>query len=107
MKTEIELGKYPYFKSYVESYKNGECANLCITQLAYFFKRMCLDNNLDEQELFNWDNDVAEDFYSWGSNSRWANTFEWWLSENLDTAVKIGLELCAEYGDRDIYAEEN
>ena len=101
-----ELDKYPHLKSYVESYKKGECEPSQISSLAYFFKRMCHDHDLDEQELFGWDDEIAEDFYSWGHNSRWANTFEWFLAENLDFCIDIAIELVKEYGDREIYDDE-
>lgn len=101
----MNLDKYPYLKSYVESYKRGECKAGCITDLTYFFKKFCINYDLDEAELFGWDEDMAEDFNSWGHNSRWANVFEPFLAENLDDCLNIAVVLVEEYGDRDIFED--
>ena len=105
-----ELNKFPHLKSYVEEYiKNNGLPDQpgYISSLVYFFKRKCLDNNLSEEALFGWDEETAEDFYSWGSNSRWANTFDSCLSTHFSEYLDTAIMLAKAYGYNDIYEERN
>ena len=103
-----QLENYPNLKKYVEHYAetNGEPENEgCISNLVYYFKLQCLNNDLDEEKTFNWDNETSSDFYSWGHNSRWANTFDSYLHNNFQDTVEIGINLAEEYGDIDVNKE--
>lgn len=100
-----ELAAYPNLNKYVASYikNNGRSEKPgCISDLVYFFKMMCLNNNLNEEELFSWDEETATDFYTWGSNSRWANTFDSYLDSNFVICINIALDLVKQYGDIDL-----
>lgn len=68
--------------------------------------RLTLEKNgVDVPNFFGWDDAVAEDFYSWGHNSRWNHTFGYWMEQwILDKEVIDMLEEAAiEYGDPDVY----
>lgn len=100
------LAQYQYLNQYVDEYitNNGQSTTVGIlSSLTFFFKMMCINNSLDEQQLFDWDEELAQDFYSWGSNSRWANTFDAYLAANFNECVDIALDLVENYGDSDIY----
>ena len=99
------LKEYPNLNSYVQSFikNNGVPEETgCISNLVYFFKKMCTKYNLDEEVLFDWDKETADDFYSWGSGSRWANTFASYLDCNFNKCIKIAIDLADEYGDLDL-----
>lgn len=38
-------------------------------------------------EFFDWDDETSEDFFTWGHNSRWSNTFATMLDNNLNDYV--------------------
>lgn len=103
------LTAYPNLNKYVNSFiKNNGYPEVkgCVSNLVYFFKLMCINNNLNEETLFNWDKEIAEDFYTWGSNSRWANTFACCLDAYFNKYIDIAINLAKEYGDIDIDKEE-
>lgn len=99
------LKKYPYLKSYVESYieNEGSADEIGkITKLTYFFKIMFMRHDFNMQALFEWDDDTTEDFFNWGHNSRWANTFEGQMEGFLEGYVDAALYLADTYGDIDL-----
>jgi len=107
-KVKDQLANYPNLKKYVEHYAktNGEPEKEeCISNLVYYFKLQCLNHNLNEAKVFKWDNKTYRDFYSWGHNSRWANTFDTYLRYNFQDAVKIGISLAEKYGDINVDKE--
>lgn len=100
------LAQYPHLNQYVNEYiaNDGQSTTAhSLSSLTFFFKMMCINNSLDEQQLFGWDEELAEDFYSWGSNSRWANVFDAYLATNFNECIDIALDLVENYGDSDIY----
>lgn len=100
------LAQYPYLNQYVNEYiiNNGQSKTVGIlSALTFFFKMMCINNNLNEMLLFDWDEETAQDFYTWGSNSRWSNTFNAYLATNFNKCIDIALDLVENYGDSDIY----
>lgn len=104
-----ELNAFPYLKSYVEQYIENEGVfepDYHLPKLVYFFKRMCLDNNLNEQSEFGWNEEIAEDFYGWGSNSRWSNTFDVELKDNFKAYIDVAINFAKRFGDKDIYAND-
>ena len=99
------LKQFPFLESYVKSYIENEgmpeeTGHIC--KLTYFFKRMDIEHELDLQFLFDWDDETAEDFYSWGHNSRCANTFEGQMEGCLEDYVDVAIDLAKEYGDIDL-----
>lgn len=102
------LEAYPFLKGYVQEYidNNGMSTSVgSIPSLTFFFKMKCINNGLGVDELFDWDVEYAEDFYSWGSNSRWANMFDSYLYDNFNQAVDVALSIVEQYGDSDIYKD--
>lgn len=100
-----KLKQFPFLESYVKSYieNEGTAEKIgCICRLTYFFKRMDIEHELDMQSLFDWDDDTTEDFYSWGHNSRWANTFEGQMEGCLEDYVDVAIDLAETYGDIDL-----
>lgn len=71
----------------------------CIAHYTYFFKQKYLDNNVDPDEMFGWSNATSEDFWSWGSNSRWANTVACYIQSKFSKCLDIALDLADNYGD--------
>ena len=99
---EETLEQYPNLNKYVNSFIENEGypeETGHISNLVYFFKRMCIDNNLNEEELFQWTKEEADDFYTWGHNSRWANMFAYYLECNFNKCISIALALAKRYGD--------
>ena len=71
----------------------------CIPHFVYFFKQKCLDNNVNPDEMFGWDEETSEDFLSWGSNSRWTNTVTCYILSKFSECVDIALDVADNYGD--------
>ena len=97
-----KLNEYPNLKKYVESFikNNGDSEDSeCIPHFVYWFKMQCINNDLNEDSVFCWDEDYSEDFYSWGHNSRWANTAWNYILNNFALCVEIALDLAKEHGD--------
>ena len=107
-KIKDQLENYPNLKKYVEHYieTDGEPEDEgCISNLVCYFKLQCLNHNLNEAKTFKWDNKTSEDFYTWGTNSRWANTFDTYLYNNFQKLLKIGINLAEKYGDINVDKE--
>lgn len=93
-KLRKELTKYKYLNQYVKYFDehNGQSEDDdYLPKLVVYFRRV-LEDKVDLQEFFGWDNDTAEDFYSWGHNSRWANTFAHELLIDLEYYVYLLLK---------------
>lgn len=94
------LSKYAFHfeKQPYEPEHPGHLNNLII------WFRETLDNaGVDDvASYFGWDDETAEDFYTWGHNSRWAHTFYSYLINNINDALEIALDLADEFGDVDI-----
>lgn len=71
----------------------------CIAHFVYFFKQKYLDNGVNPDDMFGWDEQTSEDFWSWGSNSRWSNTVTCYILSEFSRCVDIALDLADEYGD--------
>lgn len=100
------LDKYPNVQKYVEDYIKTDGITPCTDRapnLIIWFRETLEKHGVDIPEFFDWDNDLAEDFYSWGHNSRWGHTFIGWLRP---AEVKRRLEDIADiaehYGDPDV-----
>lgn len=87
--------KWKYLNEYVESYKKNQGVSEIpgfLPKLIVYF-REALDklglNDGNVPEMFDWDDDTAEDFFTWGHNSRWNHTFGCYLDDNLEEYVQI------------------
>ena len=103
-----KLKNYPNLKRIVQSFiaHNGESEEQgCLAKFTYFFKLMCLNNNLDEDAVFGWNKETSEDFYSWGHNSRWIHTAQTYILSNFNQCVNVAIDLVEDYGDIDVDKE--
>jgi len=105
------IGNRKNLKKYAEHYEKehgqSEFAGM-LPCLIVWFRDLFRTAGIDDGQvpmLFGYDEDSeeAEDFWTWGHNSRYANTFSFWVDDDLDYAVNMGLDLIEQYelGDFD------
>lgn len=87
MKGFEHLSEYihEYVKNDGSSTKPGHLPRLVIYFRMAFDKLGMHDGYVPE--FFDWPDDIAEDFGTWGHNSRWNHTFSMMLYDNLDDYV--------------------
>lgn len=73
----------------IEKHFDGDPGHITCWPNAESIEYEGLENEVD------WD----EDFWCWGHNSRWANTFTLWVEENFNDMVNSAIEIAEEYGD--------
>jgi len=101
----FDLNYYPNLKKALRSYIDNEGKSEQsghIPKFVYFFKKMCNEKGLDPDEIFEWPEDIAEDFWTWGHNSRWAHTGSVWIEDHLEECIQLAIELAEQYGDIDL-----
>ena len=92
------LKNYPNLKKYAlyfEKNKESEEAGFLPFVVIWFrdlFKRARIDDG-EVPVLFEMDDDTAEDFWSWGHNSRYSNVFSWWILDDMDFAIDVALQI--------------
>lgn len=100
------LNKYPNVQRYVADYIENEGmgpGGTRLPNLVVWFRETLEKNGVDVTEYFDWEDDWREDFYSWGHNSRWGNTFRNWLSyDELEYHLEAIANIAEEYGDPNI-----
>ena len=100
------LNNYPNVQRYVADYIETEGASpggTRLPNLIIWFRETLERNGVDVPNFFEWSEEWVEDFYSWGSNSRWANTFRNWLSfDELEYQLETIANIAEEYGDPNI-----
>ena len=94
-----KLEKYPYLKEYALNFEktrgDSEMAGY-LPFIVIWFRDLFKKANIDDGEvpvLFEMDDETAEDFWSWGHNSRYANVFSWYILKDLDFAIDIVLQI--------------
>lgn len=100
-----DLDKFTVLKKAIEHFKETGGRSEedgCIPHFVYFFKQMHFRFGQDPDEMFNWDKETSEDFWSWGHNSRWAHTACMWIEDHLEECIEKAIELAKEYGDLDL-----
>lgn len=101
------LKKHPFLKQYVNSYiKNDGMSEIAgyLPYLVIWFRRMFEKCGIEDDnipDICGWDNDTAEEFWSWGHNSRWNNVFRTWLEGGVEDPVRIAFETMDEFGNPD------
>ena len=81
------IEKYPELARCVHDFivNNGQNPNpMLLTDLTVYIRNL----DVDEPALFDWDEEIADDFYSWGHNSRYANVLEPMLYEDLEKHIQ-------------------
>lgn len=100
------LNKYPNVQRYVADYIKNEGmgpGGTRLPDLIIWFRETLEKNDIDVPDYFGWEDDWCEDFYSWGHNSRWGNTFRNWLSVGeLEFQLGTIAVIAKEYGDPNI-----
>jgi len=99
-----ELDKYPHLTEAVKHYEDtdGDSEHKgCLPNLIVWIRQV-LPLDIDPAEYFEMDDETAEDFYSWGHNSRWNHTFRDVLESDFEFCVRKCIDLAKEYGDYDI-----
>lgn len=87
------MKKFKYLDSYVKLYESGsELGGRYLPKLIIYFREVFDKIGLTDDgvpEFFGWDENTAEDFWSWGHNSRWSHTFDAFLADNLEHYVAL------------------
>ena len=87
------LPKFIYWlRCKIESHFDGDPGSITCWPNAEYIEDEGLEN---DEDTIDWD----EDFWSWGHNSRWANTFTLWVEQNFNDMVNSAIEIAEECGD--------
>ena len=81
------IAEYPELDRCVRDFiaNNGHNPNpLYLSDLTVYVRRL----NIDEPELFGWDEETTEDFYTWGHNSRYGHVLEPMMAMDLEHHVE-------------------
>lgn len=93
--TKERLVKYPTLSKCISKLnKEDPFKSDMLSDITVYVRRL----NIDEAEFFGWDEETAEDFYTWGHNSRYANVFEPMLFDNFQEYIDIILEYLEDSG---------
>lgn len=99
-----ELEQYPNLKKAVEHFydTDGKAEyEGCLPNLIVWIR--CQLKDVDMTEFFTeMSEETKEDFWSWGHNSRWGNTFYAFLCEHFNYCVAVCMNMAEEYGDFDV-----
>ena len=100
------LKMFSNLSRYVKHFEKTEGGNEKDSYLPYvvIWFRELLDKagyEDDAPEVFGFDEDETEEFYSWGHNSRWNHVFATWLESNMDFALETAFDLID--GDKSLY----
>ena len=103
------MNKYKHLREYYEHWSDfnyePEHSN-CFPNLIIWF-REAINNDYDEAaRLLNMDDDEAEEFASWGSNSRWNHVarpiMESWFECDRKSFCDMLVSVADKYGDPDV-----
>lgn len=100
-----DISKFPNLSRYFNHFEDTDGAPERKDSLPYLiiWIRLLVEPEDDEwlcaPEVFELSDEDAEEFYSWGSNSRWKNVFWDFIANNLDDVKEKCIELAEQYGD--------
>ena len=100
-----QLKDYPNLKKYALHFdKTGGMEEIpgYLPYLVIWFRQLFEKAGIDDggvPELFGYDeySDEAEDFWSWGHNSRYSNVFCGWLADDMDYTLNLAFDLMEQY----------
>ena len=103
-----DITKYPnlerYFNHFDDTY--GQKENKESLPYLIVWVRLLVEPEegewTDPTIFFEMDDDETEQFFSWGSNSRWKNVFWDFALNNIDLVKDKCLELAGKYGDPNV-----
>lgn len=87
--------QYQYLDVYAKRFKKRDGASEkdgYLPKLVVYFRKALDKMGIDDYYvpiIFGWDDDTAEDFYTWGHNSRWNHTFSYMALRDLTRYVTI------------------
>ena len=94
-----KLKEYPKLKKYAKHFEktdgDSEIAGF-LPFIVIWFRDLFKEAGINDGQVpieFEMDDDTAEEFWSWGHNSRYANVFEPYLLDNLDFCIDIALQI--------------
>lgn len=93
-----KMEKFPNLRRYIRGFGRYKGSDH-IEKLTFFFKYLVNTYDLNVQEITGWDDDMMEEFYSWGGNSRWFRIFEPDMSNYPELYIPKAIELADKYGD--------
>lgn len=94
-----KLKAYPNLKKYALHFEKTRGESEMAGYLPFiviWFRDLFKKAQIDDGEvpvLFEMDDDTAEDFWSWGHNSRYSNVFSWWILDGMDFAIDVALQI--------------
>lgn len=86
---------------YVKNFEKENESDRYLPKLVVYIREFLDKADLDPVEFLGCEYGIAEDFYSWGHNSRWAHTFLPMLQANLDEYVSMVKEIMTENNIKD------
>lgn len=104
-----KLDQFPYLKEYLTHYyeTGGESEKAGLLPKFIVWIRDILDGtDIDPAQFFDMDEETAEDFYTWGHNSRWNITFRGHLDCDPEQTLDKCLALAERFGDREVVFED-
>lgn len=94
-----KLKDYPRLKKYAKHFEktrgDSEIAGF-LPFIVIWFRDLFKEAGINDGQVpieFEMDDDTAEEFWSWGHNSRYANVFTQYLLDNLDFCIDIALQI--------------
>lgn len=95
-----ELNKFPHLKEAIErTFITVDYDVTKLSPMTVWFRLMEDIKGADVIAFVDWDEETLDEFYSWGSNSRWANVFEPDMMDNAGVRIEDAISLAQEYGD--------
>lgn len=91
---EEELDQYPDLKeAVIKTFVTKDYPSDQLSPLTVWFRIKEEDEGYPLIENLDWDEETLEDFYSWGSNSRWAFNFEPDLMANPKDYIELAIQI--------------
>ena len=103
--SSIDLSEFPNLERYFNHFEETDGVpemQGCLPNLIIWIRLIVEPKDgdwIDPMSFFGLDDEDAEDFYSWGHNSRWKNVFWTFAQSNLKLVKEKCLELAKEHGD--------
>lgn len=100
--TEERLKKHTALHQIVHATMNHSYKDGYLPPLIIWFRERFENDQIRLTEILEWDDETMEDFFSWGHNSRWANTFWAEMDANFDAYVNTAMAIeDGEYDNED------
>lgn len=95
-----ELDSYPNLKEAIDaSFIKHKWDKTKLSPLTIWYRLMSEEKDCDLVYALDWNEETEEEFYSWGTNSRWLCVFEQEMFSDQNSYAETALNLAKEYGD--------